>query len=131
MDYHPNCSADNVIFIDEFITEGHRPTFCNLSKLQNNTKVSFDRIINSHAILNIRKFEVPDNICKIHSLILRNTKYRVQTALDIFLYPYKNSSTSPIHSTGKSLGSSGYHWMYISALIMNTLEKQKKNITQY
>ena len=74
-------STDNVALIDDFLTEVHRLTFNNLLKLQNDTKACFDCIINSHAILNIRKLEVPDKICKIHSATLRNTEYRVKTFL--------------------------------------------------
>ena len=61
--------------IDEFVTEIHRLIFINLFKLQHNSKACFDKIINSHAMLTSRKFEVPDKIRKIYSATLRNTKY--------------------------------------------------------
>jgi len=77
----PGCSADIVALIYEFITKSHHLTFNNSFKLQHDAKVSFDHVINSHAMLNIRKFEVPDKLCQIHSATLRNTEYRVQTVL--------------------------------------------------
>ena len=43
--------------------------------LQNDTKACFDRIINSYAMLNNRKFDIPDKICKLYSITLRNIKY--------------------------------------------------------
>jgi len=87
----PNCSADIVALVDEFIMETHQLTYRNLLKIHNDTKAYFDRIVNSrHAILNSWKFEAPNKICQFHSTTLRNTKHRVQTDLDTtqFHYPY-------------------------------------------
>ena len=61
--------------VDEFVTEVHRLTFTNIFKLQHDAKACFDRIINSHAMLTSRKFEVPEKICQINSATLRNTEY--------------------------------------------------------
>ena len=76
-------SADLVALINEFITETHRLTFRNLMILKNYTKACFDRIANNHSTLHSRRFEIPDQFCKIHSSILLNIKYRVQTAFGI------------------------------------------------
>ena len=116
--FRPNYSVDNVAFIDVFITEVNH-----LFKIQRDAKYCFDRIINSHAILNIHKFEVIDKICKMHSLILCNTKYRVQTAFDTSLNHLKNFSTTPIHGTRKRLGSICSHWVYIVVPMMENLDK--------
>ena len=120
----PNCSADNVALIDEFIIEVHRLTFRNLFELQNDAKACFDRILDSHAMLHSRKFEVPDKICKIYSTILRNTKWRVHTTLGTFQNHYEHSTTTPIHGTGQGLKLSGTHWIFISVPMMRTLERK-------
>ena len=76
-------------------------------KLQHDAKACFDRIINSHAMLNSRKFEVPDKICQMQSTTLRNTEYRVQIALGTSTQYYKHSATDPIHGNGQGARSSG------------------------
>ena len=64
-------SADLVALINEFIIETHRLTFHNLVILQNDTKACFDRIVNNHSTLHNRRFEIPDQVCKIHSTTLQ------------------------------------------------------------
>ena len=100
------CSADNVALIDEFVNEVHRLTFQNLFKLQHDAKACFDPIIKSHAILSSRKFEIPGKIYQIHSATLRNTEYRVQTALGTSTNHYKHSESEPIYGNGQGVGSS-------------------------
>ena len=80
-------------------------------------------------MLNSRKFEVPDKICKLYSATLRNTEYRVQTALGISSKSYSHSEIAPIHGNGQGVGSSGTVWMYISVPIMNTLDKHEEGCT--
>ena len=63
----PGGRADLVALINEFITETHRLTFHNLVILQNNAKACFDRIVNNHSTLHSRRFEISDQVCKIHS----------------------------------------------------------------
>ena len=108
----PGCSVDNVALIDEFVNEVHRLTFQNLFKLQHDAKACFDRIINSHAMLNSRKFEGPDKICQMYSTTLRNIEYRVQTVLDTFTNHYKHSELYRIHGNGQGAGSFGTNWIY-------------------
>ena len=80
--YIPGGSVDLVATIDNLILKTHRLTFKELVILQNNAKACFNRIINSHSTLRIRRFCIPNNICKLHSTTLRIIKYQVQTALD-------------------------------------------------
>ena len=115
--------------VDKFVTEVHRLTFTNIFKLQHDAKACFDCIINSHAMLTSRKFEVPDKICQIHSATLRNTEYRVQTALGISNQYYKHSDSLPIYGNGQGAGSSGTVWIYISVPIMSTLDKDEEGCT--
>ena len=80
-------------------------------------------------MLSSRKFEVPDQICKIHSATLSNTEYRAQTALGTSTNHYKHSESYPIHGNGQSAGSSGTNWVCISVPIMSTLDKHEEGCT--
>ena len=120
------CSTDNVTLIDEFVNEVHRLTFQNLFKLQHDTKACFDQIINSHAMLNSRKFEGPDKISQMYSTTLHNIEYRVQTVLDTSTNHYKHSELYHIHGNGQGTGSSGTNWVYISIPIISSLDKHKE-----
>ena len=63
------CSAENMDLIDECITEISRMTCTPLAKLQNDAVACFDLQVNSHTMLNSRKYEVHDKACKILSAI--------------------------------------------------------------
>ena len=122
----PRCSTDNVALIDEFENEIHRLIFNNLFKLQHDTKSCFDRIINSHAMLSSRKFEVLDKICQMYSATIRNTEYRVQTSLSTSTHHYKHSESDSIHGNGQGAEFSGTNWVYIRLPIMSTLDKHEE-----
>ena len=80
-------------------------------------------------MLHSRKFEVIDKICKMHSINLKNTEFRVQTALGTSRRYYKHSIPSLIHDTSQSSGSSETHLVFISVPMTNTLEKQNNGCT--
>ena len=71
-------SPEMVALIDECITEVSRLTCTPLVKLQNDTVVCFDRQVIPHAMLNSRKYEVPDKACKLLAVTLQQTKYYVK-----------------------------------------------------
>ena len=76
------CSAEMVALIDECITEINRMTCTPLVKLQNDTVACFDRQVTPYAMLNSRKYEVPDKACKLLAATLQQTKYHVKIALE-------------------------------------------------
>ena len=65
----------------------------------------------------------------MHSATLRNTEYRVQTALDTSTHHYTHSESDPIHGNGQYAGSSGTNQVYISVPIMSTLYKHEERCT--
>ena len=93
----PGGSANLVALINEFITETHRLTFRKLVILQNDAKACFDRIINNPSTLYSRRFEIPDQVCRIYSTTFLNIKYRVQTTLGIASCHYQNTPQDPAH----------------------------------
>lgn len=125
----PGCSADNVALIGEFVTEVHHLTFNNLFKLQNDAKACFDRIVNFHAMLSSHEFWIPDKIYKMHSATLCNTEYWVQTFLGTSNQYCDHSNSDPIHGNRQCAGSLGTYWVYISVLIISTLDKNEKGCT--
>ena len=100
----PGGSSDLVALINKFITETHRLTFHNIVILQNDAKACFDRIVNNHPTLHSRRFEIPDQVCKIHSTTLRNIKYRVQSALGVASCHYQNTPQASAHGSGQGAG---------------------------
>ena len=80
-------------------------------------------------MLHSRKFEIIDKICKMHSVNLKNTEFRVQTALGTSRRYYKHSIPSLIHDTSQSSGSSETHLVFISVPMTNSLEKQNNGCT--
>ena len=65
----------------------------------------------------------------MYSATLRNTEYRVQTALGTSTNHYKHSESDPVHGNGQGVGSSGSNWVYISVPIMSTLDKHEEGCT--
>ena len=61
-------SAVETATINEIIIDTHRLTKVPLCIHQDDAKACYDRIIRSHAILNSRKFGIPDNICRLYSI---------------------------------------------------------------
>ena len=125
----PNFSIDIVALVDEFIMEIHRLTYRNILKIQNDVKVCFDGIINSHAILTSRKLEVSDEIFQLYSTTLYNTKYRTQPALGTTQCHYQHNPDELVHHTGQGSGSSSTHWVFISVPMMDILEQCNKGCT--
>ena len=54
--------------IDQLIIETHRLTKYPLYIHQDDAMGCYDRIIHSHAILNSRKLDIPNNICKVNKI---------------------------------------------------------------
>ena len=88
-----------------------------------------DRIINSHAILNSRKFVVPDKICQIYSSTFRSTEYRIQTVLGTSTQHCKHTTSDPIHGNDQGEGSSGTNWVYVRVPIMGNLDRNEEGCT--
>ena len=115
-------SVDLVALINDFITDTHRLTCQNLVIFQNDAKSYFDRIVNNNSTLHSRRFEIPDQFCKINSITLLNIKYRFKTALGIASCHYQNTPQAPAHGSGQGSGSSCTKWVFISVPMMFTLE---------
>ena len=96
----PMISADNLALIDEYVNQISKMTCAILAKLQNNAAECFDRQVNSHVILNSRKYEIPDQACKLPSETLRQTNHHVKTALGVLDTSYCITQDYPFYGTG-------------------------------
>ena len=98
------CSVENVVLINECIIEISRMTCTSLTKLQNDEVAWFDRQVNLHAILNSRKYEVPDRACKRLLPTLHQTKYHVKTVLCVSETLYSSTPEYPHYELGQGFG---------------------------
>ena len=109
--------------MDEFITDAHRITCRNMTKLQNDTTACYDRMISNLTSLVSRSYHVPDNACKIQAHVLKAMKYKVITSLGISEDHYSHSASLPIHGTCQGSGSSGTNWLLNSVPMMNLISQ--------
>ena len=69
-----NMSSSETATINELIIETHRFTKQPLYIHQNDAMRYYGRIIRPHAMLNSRKFGIPENVCQLHIKSLNNIK---------------------------------------------------------
>ena len=99
--------------ISELIVETHKLTKFSLC---------IDRIIRSHAILNSRKFGIPDNICKVYSIAHDLIKFRTQMNITISKKSYSSTKTLTYYGVGQGTGNGGTKWTFISIPMMKVVE---------
>ena len=101
-------------------------TYTSLVKIQNDAVACFDRQANSHAILNSRRYEVPNQACKLLSATLHQTKYHVKTVLDVSDTSYGSTPDYLHYGLGKGSGCAGTIWLLDSTPMMEAVEKTCK-----
>ena len=69
-----NMSSIETATINELIIETRRLTKQPLYIHQNDAMRCYNRIIRPHAILNSRKFGIPENVCQLHIKSFNNMK---------------------------------------------------------
>ena len=97
-----------------------------LAKLQNDTVTCFDRQVNSHTMLNSRKYEVPDQVCTLLSATLHQTKYHVKTALGISDRSYSSTPDYHHYGLGQCSVCARTTWLFESTPMMETVGKTCK-----
>ena len=117
------CSTEMVLLIDKCITEVSRMTCTPLAKLQNDAVVCFDRQVTPHAMLNSRKYEVPDKAYQLLVVTLQQTKYHAKTALGVSTTSYKSTPEYPQYGQGLGSRYVGTTWLFEITPMMETIEK--------
>ena len=87
-------SAVETATINELIVETHRLTKLPLCIHHDDTMTWYGRIIRSHAILNSRKFGIPDNFYKVYSIEHDIMKFRTQ--IDKIKYQWSKSTLNDV-----------------------------------
>ena len=67
----------------------------------------YDRIIRRHAILNSRKFGIPNNICKVSSIAHDLIQFKTQINNNISKKIYSNTAELICHGAGQGAGNGG------------------------
>ena len=106
--------AVEIVTIDQVILETHRLTKFPLCIHQDDAIRCYDRITRSHAILNSRKFGIPDNICKVYNIAHNLMKFRTQINNSISKKNYSSTDKSKCHGAGQGAGNGGTKWTIIS-----------------
>ena len=87
----------------------------------------FDRQVNSHAIINSRKYEVPDQACKRLSVSLHQTKYHVKTSLGVSDTLYGSTPDYLHYILGQGSECASTTWLFESTPMLKTVEKIYKD----
>ena len=83
----------------------------------------YDRIIRNHAILNSRKYNIPDNVCKVHPIAHDKMKFRNRIGNKISDIIYTSTTELELYWAGQGTGDGGTLWTFISVPIMETVEQ--------
>ena len=108
--------------IDQLIIETHRLTKYPLCIHQDDAMGCYDRIIRSHAILNSRKFGIPNNICKVYSIAHGMMEFKTQINNSISKTSYSSTATLICHGAGQGAGNGGTNWTFISIPMIAVVE---------
>ena len=118
-----NMSAVETATINEIILDTHRLTKVSLCIHQDDAKACYDQIIRSHAILNSRKFGIPDNICRLYSITHDKMVFKLRINNGIFKGEYRSNKNKKLHGAGQGAGNGGTKWTFISVPMIDTIEK--------
>ena len=87
----------------------------------------FDRQVNSHTIINSRKYEVPDQACKRLSVSSHQTKYHVKTSLGVSDTLYGSTPDYLHYILGQGSECASTTWLFESTPMLKTVEKIYKD----
>ena len=119
-------SSMEIAVINELIKEYHRITRETMCTHQDDTMGCYDKIIRNHAILNSRKYNIPDNVYIVHSIVNDKMKFRnrIGNKISDIIYTSTNTSTTELelHEAGQCTSNGGTHWTFISVPMMEIVE---------
>ena len=90
--------------IDQLVIESQILTNYSLCIHQEDAIDCYDRIIRSHAIINCRKFGIPNNICKLYSIAHDLIQFRTQKNNNIPKKSYSSTAELICHGAGQGAG---------------------------
>ena len=117
-----NFCAVEIGTIDQLIIETHRLTKYPLCIHQYDAMGCYDRIIRSHAILNSRKFGIPNNICKVYIIAHDMMQFKTQINNSISKTSYSSTAKLICHGAGQGAGNGGTNWTFTSIPMIAVVE---------
>ena len=102
-------SSIETAVIDDFIKECHRIIRKILYTHQDDAMDCYDRIIRNHDILNSRKYNIPDNVCKVHSIAYEKMKFGNRIGNKISDIIYTSTTELELHGAGQGTDNGGTH----------------------
>ena len=121
-----NLCAVETATIDQLIIETHRITKHPLCIHQDDAMGCYDRIIRSHAILNSRKFKIPDNMCKVYSIAHDLMQFKTQINNSVSKKSYSSTDKLKCRGAGQRAGNGGTKWTFISIPMIEVVEEVSK-----
>ena len=116
-------SAVETVTINELIVEYNKLTRQNLCIDQDDAMGCYDRIIRGHSIFNSRKFEIPDNICKVYGKTHDNMTFKTQLNNRISKIEYKSTDRRKLHGARQGAGNGGTKWSFIGIPMIEVVEE--------
>ena len=109
--------------LSELIIESHILTKQSICTHQDDTMGCYNRIIRTHTILNSRKFEIPDNIWKLHLKVHEKMNFRNQINNNTSKITYDSTKNLTIHGTWQGTRNEGTHWCFMSVPMMEIVDQ--------
>jgi RNase H len=125
----PGKKAIDVVIQKELKYLYARLTKTALGTIDNDAKSCFNRIMCNLAMMTSQYYGTPNNFCSLQATTLKQTVFRLRTALGDSFKTYQHTTNTPIHGTGQGSCSSPALWLLISSLLMDLLESKAKGMT--
>jgi hypothetical protein len=120
----PGCRAIDVVINKEMKYLYAQLTRTSLGTIDNDAKSCYDRILCNLAMAISEYNGVPSSYRHMQSHNLKNSIFRLRTALGNSHNTYTNSPTTPIHGTGQGSCASPAIWLMISSFLMDILSRR-------
>jgi hypothetical protein len=106
-----------------------RLTKAMMGTIDNDAKSCYDRIMCNLSMCISHYYGAPTNLCKVQAATLKNSIFRLRTAIGDSIKTYTNSKDTPIHGTGQGSCSSHAIWLLISSILMDILQNSATGMT--
>ena len=113
----------DVAFINEIILEFHRIIHIPITITQHDNAACFDRTVLNITTLVNRKFNIPQDVCKLVTNIKENMRYHVVTHYGKSSRFYGHSTSNSVHGSGQGSGNTGMEWNFLSIPAMTMMKK--------
>jgi hypothetical protein len=100
-----------------------RLTRTNLATIDNDAKSCYDRILCNIAMIVSKYYGAPETFCKTQGNNLKNSKFKLRTALGESQETYEHTENTPIHGTGQGSCARLFEKMQADGILWSELLK--------